>query len=76
LRFWVETACAVAALALAVLTAVWRDWIELILRVNADRHSGTLEWTIVGTLVVIALASALSARRHLRRQAALLRVTS
>jgi hypothetical protein len=62
-RFWIEAGLAVTTGFLAVLTVVWRDWIEAALRVDPDRHSGSLEWLIVAALAVatctlIALARA------------------
>jgi hypothetical protein len=51
-RFWIEAVLAVTTGFLAVLTAVWRDWIEEVFRVDPDRHSGSLEWLIVAALAV------------------------
>lgn len=52
-RFWVEMAAAFASGGLLILTLAWKDWIELIFRVNPDHGSGALEWLIV----VVALAA-------------------
>jgi len=65
--FWTETALAAATAALALLTAAWRDWIEIVFRVDPDRHSGALEWAIVCTLLVISIAFAVAARMQWRR---------
>jgi hypothetical protein len=61
-RFWLEGALALVSGSLFVLTLVWRDWIEAVLHVDPDRHSGSLEWAIVAALLVIALVSTLLAR--------------
>jgi hypothetical protein len=52
----------VVAAALALLTAVWPDWIEMLLGVDPDGHSGAVEWAIVFALAVIAAALGVSAR--------------
>jgi hypothetical protein len=56
-----------AALLLALLTLVWRDWIEEIFGVDPDNHSGGLEWFIVVGLLVVAAALAVTARVEWRR---------
>jgi hypothetical protein len=50
-RIRLESALAIASGTLCVLTFVWRDWIEAVFRVDPDRHSGALEWAIVGVLL-------------------------
>lgn len=64
--FWIETALAGAAAALAVATLAWRDWIEWIFGVDPDQHSGSAEWLVVGALLVAALVPALLAGRQWR----------
>jgi hypothetical protein len=54
-RFWVETGLAIVTGVLFVITLVWRDWIEIVFRVDPDSQSGTLEWWIVGALLVITI---------------------
>jgi hypothetical protein len=61
-RFWFETGLAIITSILFVITQVQRDWIEIVVNVDPDNRSGTLEWLIVGVLLVtmitlIALAS-------------------
>jgi hypothetical protein len=41
---------------LFVITLVWRDWIELVFGVDPDKSYGSLEWLIVGALLVVTLA--------------------
>jgi hypothetical protein len=54
--FWVEAGLATLTGFLAVLTALWRGWIEAIFRVDPDEHSGSLEWVVV---VVLLLATSI-----------------
>ena len=68
-RWWFETAGSVLALALAVLTLVTREWIEVVLRVDPDRGSGTAEWAIVIGLGVVGALSGISAVVDRRRPA-------
>lgn len=51
--FWAEMAVALASGSLLILTLAWRDWIEIVFRVDPDHRSGALEWLIV----VVALAA-------------------
>jgi hypothetical protein len=67
LRFWVESSVAGAALLLALLTLVWRDWIEAIFGVDPDNHSGEFEWLIVAVLLVVAVAMTITAHFEWRR---------
>lgn len=66
-RWLVETGAAVSAAVLAMLTAAWPDWIELVLGVDPDRHSGRAEWIVVAALAGISATSALLAGRAWRR---------
>lgn len=65
-RFWVEAALAAFAAVLAVVTAVWHDWIEAIFGVDPDSGNGTLEWLIVTLAVSVAIAFATLARAEWR----------
>lgn len=66
-RFWVETALAVASSVGLVLTLVWKDWIEIVFRVDPDNHSGSLESLIVVLFAMITIASGILARYEWRR---------
>ena len=68
-RYWFELGLAVLAGALAVLTLINHEWIELVFRVDPDQGSGALEWGIVFTSGGIAIVSALAARGERRRVA-------
>jgi hypothetical protein len=59
--FWLESTLALITASLAVLTLVWRDWIERVFGFDPDRHSGSFEWALVaacclGTVALVALA--------------------
>lgn len=68
-RFWIEASLAATTGFLAALTVVWRDWIEAVLHVDPDRHSGSLEWLIVAALVVVTCTLAVAARAAWRPRA-------
>lgn len=46
---------AVATAILFAITLVWRSWIEIVFNIDPDNRSGTLEWLIVGTLLMMTL---------------------
>lgn len=50
-RFWAETAMAFVSGVFAVLTLAWKDWIEIVFRVDPDHHNGALEWLIVALVL-------------------------
>ena len=54
-RFWLETGMAIVTGILLVITLVWRDWIEVVFGVDPDQGNGTLEWLIVGALLVVTI---------------------
>lgn len=56
-RFWVESVLATVAAVLGLVTVWWRDWIEIVFRVDPDHHSGGFEWAIVGALLIVAVVS-------------------
>ncbi len=66
-RFWLEATLAAASGALLVLTLVWHDWIELVLRVDPDHGDGSLELLAVLALLLAASAASALARRDWRR---------
>ena len=69
LRARLETLLAILAASLFVLSLITRDWIEVIFRVDPDRHSGSVEWTLAASCAVVALASGFLARRDWKRLA-------
>ena len=66
LKARIETVLAVVAATLAVVTLIWPTWIESLFRVEPDAGSGEAEWWIVAVLAVVAVASAVLARRDYR----------
>jgi hypothetical protein len=66
-RLLVEVCLAGATGALAVLTLITREWIELLFGVDPDNGSGALEWLIVAILAVACLVLSLLARHGWRR---------
>ncbi|HJQ44204.1 MAG TPA: hypothetical protein VJ831_14035 [Jatrophihabitantaceae bacterium] len=66
-RFWTEVVLASAALLFAVLTLLWKDWIEVVFGIDPDHHSGATEWLIAAVATVAALAFAIAARFEYRR---------
>ena len=64
--FVVESAAALAFATFAVLTIVWRDWVEIVFRIDPDHHSGALEWLIVGITFALAVGLAFGARHEWR----------
>jgi len=54
-RFWIETSMAIVTSILLVTTLIWKDWIEIVFRVDPDQGNGTLEWLIVGALLVVTI---------------------
>lgn len=66
LRARLEMVLAVLAAIAAVATAIWPTWVETLTRLEPDGGSGETEWQLVVTLVAVAVAAAVLARRDLR----------
>ena len=64
-RIWTETALATLTAAIALLTIVWPDWIEVIFGVDPDGGNGALEWGFVGLSAFASLMFGLRARADL-----------
>jgi hypothetical protein len=69
-RFWVEASLGGATAALAGLTLLSTEWVEVVFGVDPDRGSGTLEWLIVAALLLATLAFGLLAGREAYRPTA------
>lgn len=54
---------------LLAVTLIWKDWIEIVFRVDPDRGSGALEWVIVGACAAITLLLGAAAGYEWRRAA-------
>ena len=70
IRFRIEVALAVLTAALALLTLISREWIELLFGVDPDNGSGALEWAIAIALALASVALALVARWDSKRHIA------
>lgn len=66
--FWIECIGAVTTLLLAILTAIWPNWIELLFEAEPDGGDGSLEWFIVLALCVATLGLSILARGEWRRR--------
>jgi hypothetical protein len=66
-RFWIEVALASVSAALFVLTLLWKDWIELVFRIDPDAGSGAVEWSIVALTLALTIAFSVAARLEWRR---------
>lgn len=54
-RFWLEAGMATVTSILFVITLVQRDWIEVVFGADPDNRNGTLEWLIVGLLLLVTI---------------------
>jgi hypothetical protein len=68
--FFTETVLAVLTGVLGLVTAIWRDWIEIVFGVEPDQGSGALEWGLVAALFAVSAVCGLLARAEWRRPAA------
>jgi hypothetical protein len=66
-RFLAEVGLAAACGVLALLTAMWPEWIEALFGVDPDKGSGELEWMIVIGLACVAVISGVAARIEWRK---------
>ena len=62
-----EFILAAVSAAFGGVTVAAPRWVEAGAGVDIDRHSGVLEWAVTVVLLLVAVAAALSARRHYRR---------
>lgn len=69
IRFWIEAALASLTAGLSVLTLISREWIEWLFEVDPDGGDGSLEWAIVGILLLATVIFAWFARVEWRRAA-------
>jgi hypothetical protein len=60
-RFWVESVLAALCALLAVLTWLWRDWIEAVTGLSPDNRDGSLERELVSAFCVLCLVAGLAA---------------
>lgn len=67
--FWISSFLTCIASFLAVLTAVWPNWIEGVTGFQPDKQSGSLEWILVVGCGVAAVLLGTLAGREWRRAA-------
>jgi uncharacterized membrane protein len=65
--FWLEIGVASMTGVLCMVTLLWRDWAEVLLRVDPDQGSGAFEWMIVSALLIVTLGVFALAGREWRR---------
>lgn len=65
--FWLEMSIASISGVLCLVTLLWRDWAEVLLRIDPDQGSGSFEWMVVGALLLVALSLSALAGREWRR---------
>lgn len=70
-RYWVETGMALLSSVVLLVTVLWKDWIEIVFRVDPDQSSGSLEWLIVLVSLAITVTAVALARREWRRAASI-----
>jgi hypothetical protein len=63
IRFWIEAAMASITGVLAILTLIWKDWIEIVFGVDPDHHNGSFEWLIVAVCLAATVVFSLLASR-------------
>lgn len=66
-RFYLEVVLGLAGLVLFVVTLAWKDWIELVFRVDPDAGNGSLEFLVCFALLAAAAWSFWLARTEWRR---------
>jgi hypothetical protein len=65
----VEAGLGLASTVFALLTLAGTNWIEILLRIDPDHHSGSLEWIIVAVAVAITVITFAAARIEWRKAA-------
>ena len=68
-RFYPEIIVAALAALLFLVTLLNRAWIETLFHVDPDAGNGTVEWLIVGGLLLLSLALGALATYEWRRSA-------
>ena len=68
-RFWLEICSATILGSLATLTAITRNWVEILFHFDPDGGSGSFEWLVVGALAVLTVTLLGLARSEWRRRA-------
>ena len=68
----IELGLAAMSMLLFVVTLLWKDWIEIVFRVDPDHGNGSLEWLILAItgLATIGFSMLAGAERRRSRAAA------
>lgn len=66
----IELGLAAMSMLLFVVTLIWKDWIEIVFRVDPDHGNGSLEWLILAITGLAAIAFAILAGTERRRSRA------
>jgi hypothetical protein len=67
LRFWLEVGAATITAIMFAITLVWRDWIEVLFRIDPDNGNGSFEWLVVIALLALTMMLLAVARYEWRR---------
>lgn len=67
--FWIEGLLAVISGISAILTLLWKDWIEILFRVDPDGGNGSTETLVVLVSLGATVTLSVLARREWRRAA-------
>jgi hypothetical protein len=67
-RFGIGAALTALSAVLLVVTLFWPDWIEALFGVEPDGGDGSVEWLIVGILVMLTVFFAARTRAEWRRR--------
>jgi len=69
-RALIEVSLALVSLGVAIVMAIWANWIELVVHADPDGGGGGLEWSIVALSILgtigFSLLAALESRRSWR----------
>ncbi len=66
-RFLVEGAMAMASGLVLVLDVAWKDWLEIVFRIDPDHRSGSVEALVVVLCVAVTITFTVLARHEWRR---------
>jgi hypothetical protein len=67
--FWIEALLAVITGITAILTLLWKDWIEIVFHVDPDGGNGSVEKLVVLVSLGATVTLSVLARREWRRAA-------
>ncbi|HEV7666350.1 MAG TPA: ABC transporter permease [Chloroflexota bacterium] len=65
--FWIEALLALGNGVLLIMTVVWKDWIEVVFKIDPDAGSGAVEWAVLTIALLLTVAFLALARAEWRR---------